>query len=376
VVRTLNANNAASGPPSGSISGGRDQSDLIPNSWQWNLTVEHSFVKDTALEVGYIGNRGIHLTSSFDANQVIGQQGRVQEAFCSTCNTFRPFPNIGQITWFSHQGDSYYHALQTMFRTRVKRSQIQVAYTYSHSYANIELDNSSGGLSQGNFTDVTNPGLDRGNSTINRPHIFVANAVINGPAFAGSNAFTKTAVGGWEFGIITTAASGNSVTVYANGASSPGSSLNSLSGTGYNNNQRPNATGIDCNSGVNGDQIFNPAAFTLNNFQIGTVGNASRGICQGPKLFDTDLALYKNFQATERLKIQFRLEAFNALNHANFRGDQINADILAGGSVSCGSAACSPTNSVISSFKPNNKFGQANQTRGPREIQYALKFIF
>jgi hypothetical protein len=394
VVRTLNANNAASGPPSGSISGGRDQSNLIPNSWQWNLTVEHSFVKDTALEVGYIGNRGIHLTSSFDANQVIGEPARVQEAFCSTCNTFRPFPNIGQITWFSHQGDSYYHALQTMFRTRVKRSQIQVAYTYSHSYANIELDNSSGGLSQGNFTDITNPGLDRGNSTINRPHIFVANAVINGPAFAGSNGFTKTTLGGWEFGIITTAASGNSVTVYSNGVSdgtcdakfnnplnipSPcKTSLNSLSGTGYNNNQRPNFTGTSCNSGTSGDQIFNPAAFTLTGFQIGTVGNASRGSCQGPKLFDTDLALYKNFQATERLKIQFRLEAFNALNHANFRGDQINADFMAGGEVLCGNGtqACSPSNSVITSFKPNNKFGQANQTRGPREIQYALKFIF
>jgi len=379
VIRPLGANAPLNGPPSGSISGGRDQNDLVPNSWQWNVSVEKAFAKDTALEVGYIGNRGIHLTSSFDANEVIGQNLRVQEAFCSTCNTFRPFPNIGQITWFSHQGDSYYHALQTMFRTRYKKSQVQVAYTYSHSTANIELDNSSGGLSQGNFTDITNTSLDRGNSTINRPHIFVANAVINGPDLKGANGFAKSTFGGWEFGIITTAASGNSTTVYTNGVadSAAGGSLNSLSGTGYNNNQRPNKTGVSCNSGGgSAEQIFNPAAFTLVGYQIGTVGTASRGSCEGPRLFDTDLALYKNFQPMERLRIQFRLEAFNAFNHANFRGDQINADLMSGGNVTCGSAKCSPVNSVITSFKPNSQFGQARQTRGPREIQYALKFIF
>jgi hypothetical protein len=394
VVRTLDAN-APTGVPSASPAGGRDPADLIPNSWQWNLSVEHAFAKDTALEVGYIGNRGIHLTSFYDINQVPVQL-RTQEAFCSACNNFRPFSNFGTLTWWTHGGDSYYHALQTMFRTRSKYAQIQAAYTWSHSIANVELDNSSGSLNTGAFTDITNTSVDRGNSAINRPHIFVVNAILNGPEFKGQNGFVKTSFGGWEFGVISTAASGNSTSVFVNGvgdinagtfapgdpcnghASDPGcQGLNSLTGTGFNQNNRPNLTGTSCNAGQSGDQIFNPAAFSLNGYVIGTNGNAPRGYCEGPKLFNTDFALYKNFQPLERLRVQFRLEAFNVFNHANFRGDQINNDLLAGVKVQCGNFACTPTNNLITSTNTAaSTFGQARQTRGPREIQYALKFIF
>jgi hypothetical protein len=95
---------------------------------------------------------------------------------------------------------------------------------------------------------------------------------------------------------------------------------------------------------------------------------------------DADLALYKNWAVKEKLRIQFRLELFNALNSVNFRGDHINTDLLGGApgpGIQCGAAACSPTNNVITSYTVNPSFGQTyGPSRGAREIQYGLKLNF
>jgi hypothetical protein len=70
--------------------------------------------------------------------------------------------------------------------------------------------------------------------------------------------------------------------------------------------------GVNCSSGAHDEYLYNPAAFTLTGFQIGTFGNAPRGDCRGAKLVNTDFALYKNWKVSmlgnERMRIQFRLE--------------------------------------------------------------------
>jgi hypothetical protein len=390
VNRTLDKN-AAVGTPTTSPSGGRDPRGLLPNSWQWNLTVEHGLAKDTALELGYVGNRSTHLSSSYDVNQIPGGN-RLVGAFCGgtvSCASLRPFSNFGSLTYWSHDGSSIYHSFQALFRTRYKRSQLQLAYTWSHSIADYDLtDSNGGGVNASSFTDNANHRLDRGNSTINRPQIFVANAIFNLPTLNDYNSFMKATLGGWELGIISTEESGNSISIFTNGVSdlnAPSSNaLNSLSGTGLASNQRPNiVAGSSCTTGGHDDQIFSPSAFTLNGFQIGTLGNAPRGYCHGPAYVNTDFALYKNWQVAEKLRVQFRLEAFNFFNTPNFRGDKINADLMSGGKVACGTTACSPggagfgaKNSTITSFTPNSTFGQSTQTTGGREIQYGLKLIF
>ena len=394
VNRTVDSNAAVVGAPTTSPSGGRDPRAILPNSWQWNATVEHQFARETALELGYVGNRSTHLSSSYDINQ-IAPANRLAGAFCGgsayNCASLRPFSNFGGLTYWGHSGSSSYHSLQALFRTRYKRSQLQAAYTWSHSIADYDLtDSNGGGVNASSFTDNGNHRLDRGNSSINRPHIFVLNTIINLPTLDGRNAFLKGAAGGWEFGIISSAASGSSQTVFVNGASdaNPGANnpapLVSLSGTGLNGNQRPNAVaGVSCNSGTHGEQMFNPAAFTLVGYQLGTIGTAPRGACFGPKNVNTDFAFYKNWKTPffqgEKLQIQFRVEMFNAFNHANFRADRGNNqnDLMSGGHVACGVAACSASNSVITSIVDSNgSFGKSNLTHGPREIQYGLKLIF
>jgi hypothetical protein len=109
-----------------------------------------------------------------------------------------------------------------------------------------------------------------------------------------------------------------------------------------------------------------------------------RGYCAGPRLVETDFSLNKNWKMTEKVNVQFRLDAFNLFNHPNFRGDQLGRGNPFEG-YNCGAAdaggkymPCSTTNNTISSVTRWNNFGQSSQLVGDagREFQYSLKFSF
>ena len=87
---------------------------------------------------------------------------------------------------FARGGHASYQSLQTLFRAQTgNNSTFQAAYTWSHSVANVELDNSSGSVNQEAITNQADPGLDKGNTNINRPNIFVANWVAFLPKLEG-----------------------------------------------------------------------------------------------------------------------------------------------------------------------------------------------
>ena len=93
-----------------------------------------------------------------------------------------------------------------------------------------------------------------------------------------------------------------------------------VSGSGNTFNQRPNRVSPESCRPRSGppEQSINPLAFTLADFQIGSPGNSAAGVCEGPGMFQTDLALYKNINTTSKVKIQFRFEIFNVFNRTNF----------------------------------------------------------
>ena len=423
INRPLDTSPGVSGA-STSPSSGRSPRGVAPNTWQWNLSVEQEVARNTTIQVGYVGNAGIHQTSTYDINQV-PESNFALGAFLPpsasgatpSINTLRPASNFGAINYFSRDGHASYNALQVMFRSKLGNfSTIQAAYTWSHTIANIEEDAANGGASQGSFTDIQNINRDRGNATINRPNIFVMNEVFFLPKLTHQNAILRQVAGGWEFNTIFTAENGNSQTVYqsgvsaathlldptapvndcTNGVTSFPCVLSSLSGTGYNNNQRPNIVpGVGCNSDQHGAQRDNPAAFTLIGLAIGTIGNAPRGYCQGPHYVNADLGLYKNWHVTERVNVRFSMDFFNAFNHTNFDANGIQGVgnqagfYYNGGGVYCGPVnasgfyqPCSPTNNVISAYNnpanggANSVFGVANAIKPARELQYGLKITF
>jgi hypothetical protein len=125
----------------------------------------------------------------------------------------------------------------------------------------------------------------------------------------------------------------------------------------------------------------------MDNYQLGTFGNAAVGECQGPGIANTDFSVYKNFKVTERVGLQFRMEFYNLFNKVQFRpGDSLN-HVLASDGYACttknltGPGTRCPdgvTNRVSwdRASEQVTSFGQATRDKGPREIQYALKFTF
>src|SRR5207253_3762125 len=158
---------------------------------------------------------------------------------------------------------------------------------------------------------------------INRPHTLVGDIVYTLPDFRGHNAVTRYGLGGWELAGILDYSSGSSLTVYANGSvvGAPGG----FTGTGARTDAtRPiRVAGQPCRapSGSPKFQWLNPAAWTVDNYQLATFGTAGVGECLGPGLANTDFSVHKSFKVGERVTLQFRMEFFNLFNKVQFRGN-------------------------------------------------------
>jgi hypothetical protein len=393
VTRTLDAAASVTGQTSlgyGSPGSGWEQVAANPYAWQWNVSFERELVRNTTLEVSYVGNAGRNLTGTTNLNQIAtgdknrnGVDDRVDYARTGD-QTLRPLNGIagigdGNVGLWQHNRSSIYHALQAQLLTRFGRaSQAQVSYTFSKAISNVAIDSADGGngVSQViTYTDTANPNLERGRAGIDRTHVLSASLVLALPTFEGKDGFVKNVLGDWEFTSIVAASTGYPITVYLGNV--PGLSGNgSASGTGQVNNQRPNVVaGQPCHvSGGNQLQWLNPAAYTINGFQLGTIGNSGRGVCDGPGFFQADMALYKNIKVGDRVKLQLRAEMFNVFNTVNFTGSSI-VNTYNPGSVVFNTAQGSTASSIVSAA-PAGNFGQLTAAKDPRLMQLGIRLTF
>ena len=366
---------------------GKTTNGKLANSWQYNISIEQEVARNTTLQIGYVGNTGLHLTDSRDGNPVPNSNWLAGSfATGNGLNALRPAFNFGTIGSFSRGGQANYQSLQALFKAQTGASStFQAAYTWSHSIGDVAEDDSSGGISSQATTDQYNPRLDKGNTNINRPNIFVANEVFYLPKLQKQNAFVQNVAGGWEANSIFIMAEGSSFTVLSSGASAAGgSTLNSLVGTGFTSNQRPLATGSSCTAGTSGRNRLNYSAFTLVGYTIGTFPSnlASRGICTGSPNTNVDGQLAKNWTVGEKLRVKFSMDFFDLFNHPNFNSSNLEGTGFGanGSSITCtGSGPCSPTNNVIATAPGTpTGFGQASaeNNNAGRSLQYTLKLSF
>ncbi len=358
---------------------GRDPDAVFPKTWSWNVGVEHEIVNNTKVEVMYVGTAGRDQLHFWDANQV-SPANRLDYARTATGGpggAFRPYSAVRRHghRHRGHTGASDYHSLQTQLVSRFGRgSQFQASYTWSKSTGNLGLDDSgSGNNADNNTSDLANPDLDWGPTRINRPHLFNASLILMLPTLEEKGGLTKMLFGDWEVAAIAAYSSGQSLTVYT--TSIPG--LNGgPSGLGLDAHQKPNVTGQSCAAdGGLDEQILNPAAFTLAGYQIGSIGNEGRGFCSGPDYMQLDLSLYKNIRITDRVKAQLRFEVFNVFNRSNFLLNGLNNTFNPSAvTYDTGSNATATTITGFSGIPGN--FGQATQTRDPRQAQFGIKLTF
>jgi hypothetical protein len=381
------------GAGSGAPNFGVDPGDKLPNTWQWNLTVEREVFRDSKLELAYVGNRGIHLLRYNDANFV--NPANWLDFAITNDPGLRPFGagSFGQIDYAEWKGSSNYHALQALYRARIKSLDAQFAYTFSKSLSDTSLTSSGTSANSTVLLNPLNPRLNYGPSYINRPHTFVGNVVYTLPEFGGHNSLMRYALGGWELASILDYASGPSLTVFANGpvAGADGG----FTGTGARTDAtRPNRVpGQSCRapSGSPKFQWLNQAAWTMDNYKLTTFGTAGVGECYGPGLANTDFSVHKRFKVGERVSLQFRMEFFNVFNKVQFRSNSeditgvdnnliTDASACLAGDVTNPSSACfgRQANTVMWNFAQNGNrtFGQVQHDKGPREIQYSLKIEF
>ena len=202
-----------------------------PNTWQWNLSVQQEILRNTTLELSYVGSAGKDQLLFYDANQVAdgdinhnGVNDRLD--FLRAGGDTRPAGRGAalrrlrqhRITIWGHDGSTSYHSLQTQLVSRFGRgSQFQSSYTWSKSLGTVPLDDSGGISNDNSITDLGNLALDHGPTKTDRRHIFNASLVLVLPSLENKTGFVKNVFGDWEVATIVAAASGQAISVYTTG---------------------------------------------------------------------------------------------------------------------------------------------------------------
>ena len=322
---------------------------------QWNFNMQREIATDTVVMLGYAGSRGVHLPFFVNDFNMITPTATLQGYLWPTIGT-RINPAVGQISGTVWNTDSYYHSLQTQVQRRMNRGiQVSASYTFAKS-----IDTGTSSLASDTFTNTVqrlpfDPSTGRGLSDFDIRHNFTLNFIWEVPGPKTNSSFVRTVTNGWQFGGLLRASTGTPFTATIGGdplgmkSSSTFDFPNVVSG--------PGCTGSLVNSG-NPTHYIKTQCFSFpGNAHL--FGNEGRNILTGPGLLDLDTSLFKNFAIRERLRLQFRAELFNVLNHPNFAPPVQNVSLF-GANGSPVSTAGLITSTLTTS----------------RQIQFGLKIIW
>jgi hypothetical protein len=307
---------------------------------QWNVSFQQQLASNWGVTLSYVGNKTTHIWLTREINPAVyipgtstttnTNQRRVLSLLNPTQGAF-----YSNMNFLDDGGNGNYNGALVSVEKRFSHNFSMFSnYTWSHCINEGE-DYEALGVLLG-YQDPNNRRADRGNCASDRRHAFNLSGVIGMPTF--SSDWLRRIASGWQLSSIINASTGDSFSV------STGKDF-ALTGT---SNQRANVAASPSLSARSLAQWFNTAAFVPNG--PGQYGNAPRSILVGPGRFNINLALIRAFPITERQKIEFRAEAFNALNHTE----------------------PNDPNSTLSS----PLFGKITSAADPRIMQFALKYVF
>jgi hypothetical protein len=318
----------------------------LPYTLQWNVAVEQLLGRDNALTVSYVGSAGRRLLTTFGyAPENLGNPN-FNANVCAGC-----------LYITKNEATSDYDALQVNFQRHLSRGlQALVSYTWSHS---IDTATSNFELSE----------LERASSDFDIRQNFQAALVYDIPG-SYSNPVLSGILRHWGLDTRISARSGSPVDVIGTSALDP------LTNTALNFHPDivPGQPLYVYGSQYPGGRILNYNAYLA--LAPGIEGDSGRNSAEGFGAWQINLALRREVSLHDRLRLQFRAEAFNVFNHPSFGGI---ANYLQFGP--CG--PLQPGQNLfcfgVAGATLNNIVGELNslyQIGGPRSLQLALKLTF
>ena len=370
--------------------------DRQPYTDSWSFTIAQRTPWRSLLEVAYVGNRSRDLANFGGAGSNINivplgamlsapNPATADPAFYRPLNT--PDPNdptkalgYGDLNLATNNLYANYNALQVTWGRHAGRYILQANYTLQKALG-IVATNANGlpnGSASINELDLRS---NYGVQPTDRRHLFnVAYSIDLGNPVRG-NSFLRGAVNGWQLSGITSVQSGANLTLRGgyNSSTNFGMDVSNLvipgSGIGVNNKSILGTNAIQLNpivtcdptSGLGGHQYINPNCFAPP-VNVGENGPTLLPTVYGPHYFNSDLALFKNFQITESKKVQFRVQAYNFLNHPLWSFPDATNLTLKYVNDSSGNIILDPNTS--------GNFGKATSKQGARVLELAVKFFF
>jgi hypothetical protein len=340
----------------------------------WNLNIQREIAPSMTLLVGYVGSRSVHLSAAADDINLVPPV-MTPAGIVIPSNTYQLDPNWGGgnggvtpgkpggagIRPVLYDGQSSYHSFQAQLKKTMSHGvQGQLSYTFGKC-----RDTSSAPVTGDTYVNsiavplLLSKQYRVGACDFDLRHSAVGTVIwqVPGP----KSGIASYIANGWELGTIVTATSGSPFSVmYGSG----GDPLK----TGFNGDfsmDFPNLVpGCNATPGLTRNAqgqllAFNPACFTAPPAVANgvLVGNAGRNRFYGPPLTSVDFSTFKNFMVRERLRLQFRAEFFNILNHPNF-------------------AAPNFLNDANNSFETSNAGVIGSTATSSRQIQFGLKLVW
>ena len=316
-----------------------------PYIQQYGFGIENEFANNWMLNLSYVGSAGRKMYRLVDLNQAVAETALGPAGVYSPGLSALAVQGFG-LHVMQSSSDSSYNSLQASIKKRFSYGlQFLASYTWSHSFDDYSGDPTG-------TSDVTvvpgnqAPGMlnNYASSDFDRRHRFVFSGIYDLPKFyKGSTGFAKQAVNGWELSSVIQLQSGTPFSVLTNDTAFIQARANYVPGCDP-------AEGGSVRSRL--DMYFNTACFSSATADAtGGFGNTGRNILHGPNQKNVDISVVKFFPVTERTKVEFRSEFFNAFNNVSFQN---------------------PDNVIASP-----SFGQILEpSTGPRVIQFALKVNF
>jgi hypothetical protein len=326
----------------------------------------------TSNEASFSNINKIPMGGLFGVNKLTGQNTYQDSCDAGNCKVpdsttyagFRPYANYGVLNLIQRGSYSNYNGMVVALQKQTGRATFLVNYTWS-KVLGIRDGNTENGGGDGPTIDPFNMRANYGPLAYDRTHLFNAAYTINLPGLHDGNPVVRHATNGWQLSGDTQIQSGSPLQPNTSGTMNiKWDNANVSNATLLGTNAPILVPYLSCDPRHGGGKYFNDKCFKIPNVQ-GKNGQVIWPNITGPAFFVSDLALYKSFKITERQNVQFRVSAFNFLNHP-LPQFGVGSDVNLAMDKATGGNTNADTNGNVKYKAPNQN----------RFLELALKYYF